>query len=387
MELTKFEQEFGLTVNEEGEIVTNSLKVADYYDKKHKDVLKKIRGFIDLIPELINEGNFSPVEYMDVKGEKRPMYIMNRQGFSMLVNKFTGDEATIFTYKYTKAFEEMAQELEARREQSKEAIQALNEKDIKKQRKQLLESYFGKRKTVKTFKYCSYEEFNGLLQLFEEYIGVIRDSENKRIEYDRFIDGLTQNRNALLPTDKMYMPKVTTYSYYIYEFVKKKGASENKSYGQTIRYKDEAIKDLKETIEEHKIEIEKLDPPLEDYMCFNIHPISENYMYIPVNHCKTNELIMARSRVYNDWIQNFPRSEAWDKEKLNIEWDQPVKVFIKVDCLERFDVTNFIKAINDMVITRIYDEDDKIVATTKIERNKIVNSYDDGKIYICIRNI
>lgn len=35
------------------------------------------------------------------------MYIIDRQGFSMLVNKFTGDEATIFTYKYSQAFERL----------------------------------------------------------------------------------------------------------------------------------------------------------------------------------------------------------------------------------------------------------------------------------------
>lgn len=77
---------------------------AEIYGKQHKHVMEKIRSFIDLIPE-INGLNFKLVNYEDNKGEKRPMYIIDRQGFSMLVNKFTGDEATIFTYKYTQAFE------------------------------------------------------------------------------------------------------------------------------------------------------------------------------------------------------------------------------------------------------------------------------------------
>lgn len=68
--------------------------------------MEKIRSFIDLIPE-INGSNFRLVDYEDNKGEKRPMYIIDRQGFSMLVNKFTGDEATIFTYKYSQAFERL----------------------------------------------------------------------------------------------------------------------------------------------------------------------------------------------------------------------------------------------------------------------------------------
>ena len=240
--LTAFEQEFGLTVNEEGKVVTNSLKVAEYYGKEHKDVLKKIRGFIELIPALVNEGNFTPVKYMDAKGENRPMFTMNRQGFSMLVNKFTGDDATIFTYKYTKAFEEMAEELEHRRQVSIDVVKALNEKDEKLTRKKILDSHFGKRKTVTTFKFCSYEEFTDLLAIFDEYIDGIRDTEIKRKEYSRLVDGLTQNRNSIPATDKMYMPKSSTYSYYIHEFTKKKGSSENKSYGQRLRYKDEIIK-------------------------------------------------------------------------------------------------------------------------------------------------
>lgn len=68
--------------------------------------MEKIRSFIDLILE-INGSNFRLVDYEDNKGEKRPMYIIDRQGFSMLVNKFTGDEATIFTYKYSQAFERL----------------------------------------------------------------------------------------------------------------------------------------------------------------------------------------------------------------------------------------------------------------------------------------
>ena len=104
-EILEINSEFGLTYSE-GKVTTTSLKVAEIYEKEHKDVLKKIRSFIELIPEL-NERNFSPVEYIDSKGEKRPMYEIDRQGFSMLVNKFTGDKATIFTYKYTNAFERL----------------------------------------------------------------------------------------------------------------------------------------------------------------------------------------------------------------------------------------------------------------------------------------
>ena len=97
-ELEKLNKEFGLTTNEDGTVTTNSLKVAEYYGKGHNDVMKKIRKFIELIPEL-GQGNFTQSSYINEQNKEQPMYIMDRQGFSMLVNKFTGDEATIFTYK------------------------------------------------------------------------------------------------------------------------------------------------------------------------------------------------------------------------------------------------------------------------------------------------
>ena len=119
-------EEFGLTTNEDGTVTTNSLKVAEYYGKGHNDVMKKIRKFIELIPEL-GQGNFTQSSYINEQNKVQPMFIMDRQGFSMLVNKFTGDEATLFTYKYTKAFEKMIELIGLLEQENKELTEALQE--------------------------------------------------------------------------------------------------------------------------------------------------------------------------------------------------------------------------------------------------------------------
>lgn len=120
-EIEQINKEFGLTC-EDGIVTTTSLKVAEIYGKQHKHVMEKIRSFIDLIPE-INGSNFRLVDYEDNKGEKRPMYIIDRQGFSMLVNKFTGDEATIFTYKYSQAFERLIELVKQLQEENEDLYQ------------------------------------------------------------------------------------------------------------------------------------------------------------------------------------------------------------------------------------------------------------------------
>lgn len=96
---------------QDGKVIVSSRDVAEVYKKQHKHVMDKIRNFIEVVPEL-NGSNFRLVEYIDEKGEKRPEYVMDRQGFSILVNKFTGTEALKFTIKYTEAFEEMTRQIQ-----------------------------------------------------------------------------------------------------------------------------------------------------------------------------------------------------------------------------------------------------------------------------------
>ena len=120
-EIEQINNEFGLTCDN-GVVTTTSLKVAEIYGKDHGDVLKKIRKFIELIPEL-GQGNFSESSYINEQNKEQPMFNMDRQGFSMLVNKFTGDEATIFTYKYTQAFERLVELVNILTEENEELYQ------------------------------------------------------------------------------------------------------------------------------------------------------------------------------------------------------------------------------------------------------------------------
>lgn len=92
-----------------GKVKTDSRKVAEVYEKEHRNVIKKIEAILAVVPEV--QLNFEQIFYNDVYGREQPMYEMDRQGFSILVNKFTGDKALKFTYMYTKAFEEMTEHI------------------------------------------------------------------------------------------------------------------------------------------------------------------------------------------------------------------------------------------------------------------------------------
>lgn len=86
---------------------TTSLKIAECFEKQHKDVLESIRNLIAECPEDFNQRNFPPVEYTDAKGEKRPMYHVYFDGFMLLVMGFTGKKALAMKLAYIEEFNRM----------------------------------------------------------------------------------------------------------------------------------------------------------------------------------------------------------------------------------------------------------------------------------------
>lgn len=83
--------ELGLFVRED-RILVSSRKVAEVYGRRHDIIMRDIRNIIILVPKT-NVLNFELVNYIDSKGEERQEYLMDRQGYSMLVTGFTGKKA------------------------------------------------------------------------------------------------------------------------------------------------------------------------------------------------------------------------------------------------------------------------------------------------------
>ena len=93
----------------DGQVVTTSLRVAEYFKKQHKDVLRAIKS-LDCSDEF-NGRNFALVAYQDAKGEQRPMYYLTRDGFTLLAMGFTGKVAARFKEAYIEAFNLMEESL------------------------------------------------------------------------------------------------------------------------------------------------------------------------------------------------------------------------------------------------------------------------------------
>lgn len=101
-----------ITINDDGQPATTSLKVAEKFEKEHFRVLRAIKD-LECSPEF-NAANFGGVEYTDAKGEQRPMYFMTKDGFTFLAMGFTGAKAAKFKEDFIRQFNAMDEQLRAK---------------------------------------------------------------------------------------------------------------------------------------------------------------------------------------------------------------------------------------------------------------------------------
>lgn len=94
-----------LVIMKENKAVTTSLKVAESFGKKHRNVMQTIRNLTAEFSAV--KKMFVESTYINSRGQEWPMYYMNRDGFTFLVMGFTGNKALEFKLKYIKAFNKM----------------------------------------------------------------------------------------------------------------------------------------------------------------------------------------------------------------------------------------------------------------------------------------
>lgn len=100
---------------QDDQVLTSSLLVAETFGKEHKHVLEAVRELIKGCAQKSADPLFDESTYIHPQnGQEYPMYIMNRDGFTLLAMGFTGDKALEFKLKYIQAFNEMEKELKAK---------------------------------------------------------------------------------------------------------------------------------------------------------------------------------------------------------------------------------------------------------------------------------
>ena len=102
--------EYGLFADKKDIARVDSLYVAEYFEKNHKEVLRDIRNIAapnSGLSKEFAERNFALGSYKDKQNQKRPCYYLTRDGFTILVMGYTGKKALRFKELYIRRFNEM----------------------------------------------------------------------------------------------------------------------------------------------------------------------------------------------------------------------------------------------------------------------------------------
>lgn len=107
-----------------GEPVASSRQIAESFGKEHKHVLRDIENLIGGESKIGLSSMFFKSEYISAQNKKLPEYLMNRDGFSLLVMGFTGKAALEWKLKYIQAFNAMEKQLAQRPQLSRSELMA-----------------------------------------------------------------------------------------------------------------------------------------------------------------------------------------------------------------------------------------------------------------------
>lgn len=90
----------------------DSREVAEMVEKRHTDLLRDIRGYIEHMEnpkeraerKIASGEFFIPSSYPDANGQKRPNFLITKKGCEFVANKLTGEKGTKFTALYVTRF-------------------------------------------------------------------------------------------------------------------------------------------------------------------------------------------------------------------------------------------------------------------------------------------
>lgn len=104
---------YPIVFEKDGQALTTSREVADYFGKNHAHILRDIRAALEQLNETsegeeFGKSNFGLSYYTTGQGKKQPLYTLTRDGFTLLAMGFTGAKAMQFKVAYINAFNRMA---------------------------------------------------------------------------------------------------------------------------------------------------------------------------------------------------------------------------------------------------------------------------------------
>ncbi|OUB21672.1 transcriptional regulator [Bacillus thuringiensis serovar pirenaica] len=158
-------------VNNNNEVVTDSLTVAEVFGKQHKNVIRDIHNLHNQLEEK-GKLNFEPISYNDSMNREQLKYNLTKDGFTLLVMGFTGKQALQFKVKYIEEFNKMEQHIKDQQQaQPKTALDQIQQL--------LLEGTMELKEKVESLETFTKEGFGDIQKEFINKMTI--DSQQQRI--------------------------------------------------------------------------------------------------------------------------------------------------------------------------------------------------------------
>jgi len=187
---------------ENNHALTNSLLVAEKFGKNHRDVIRSVKNLT--AQNCAVSSMFIETTYLNERNQSQPMFIMDRDGFTLLVMGFTGKQALNFKIDYIKAFNNMEAILHSdtygfalRMDNVEKKVLALESENTEIRRRNLIltikETYFDhliSSENTYTTSYIAHElgtsgrKLNELLNKF----GIIYKHNDRWMLYSHYVD-------------------------------------------------------------------------------------------------------------------------------------------------------------------------------------------------------
>ena len=98
--------------------------MAEVFEKEHKHVLDAVRKLFTAENSAVKQ-MFQESTYLNERNQSQPMFVMNRDGFTLLAMSFNGKKALEFKIAYINAFNNMEAELKSQQTKQLSAAESL----------------------------------------------------------------------------------------------------------------------------------------------------------------------------------------------------------------------------------------------------------------------
>jgi anti-repressor protein len=112
---------------DKGTPITTSLLVAQKFEKEHKHIMRDIKEIMSKRSAQNWAHFYQSTTYVDSMNRIQEMFLMNRDGFSLLVMGFTGEKALDFKIEYIEAFNKIEEPVKEDDPTLGKVLSAINE--------------------------------------------------------------------------------------------------------------------------------------------------------------------------------------------------------------------------------------------------------------------